>query len=429
MFTNVFLPHVGGVSHSVQRLARGLRQLGHHVTVVAPEWDGRPLDETDVVRVPAIQNVTDMDFALPLPVPRHVAQAVKKVQPDLVHSHHPHLLGSMALRVTAEHQLPLVFTYHTRYECYVHYVYSESAALGAFAARLGSGYCQLAEQVIAPSESTRQLLEERGVKTPIATIPTGVDLHEYADGDGAAARSRFGIPRDSFLCGTVSRLGPEKNLLFLSRSVSRFLQDHGGAHFLAVGYGPSRQEMEATFADRGVLNRCHFAGKTTGRDLVNAYHAMDAFVFASTTETQGMVVVEALAAGCPVIALDAPGAREAVQDGRNGRLVHDQDEDVFADGLAWLAKRNREAAHLLSEQAVQSARTFDVDRCVDKVQKLYERVLERRHPGLPGTTGAWSGALRGLQRDWAIWGNRFAALVAALRADGEEQEPTDVPVP
>ncbi|MFO8007411.1 MAG: glycosyltransferase [Candidatus Brocadiia bacterium] len=313
MFTNVFPPHVGGVAHSVKRCVEGARRRGHRVMVVAPEWRDRQPDEQDVVRIPAIQNMTDMDVSLPLPLQSTVEQAVQRVRPELIHSHHPYMLGSMALRVAAAHVLPLVFTYHTRYEFYAHYVRPDSTAVQEFAARLGTGYCELADQVIAPSESIRELLKDRGVQTPIEAIPTGVDLEEYADGDGRAARDKLGIPREAFLCGTVSRLAPEKNVGFLCAAVARFLERNQEAHFLVVGYGPSERDMQDTVAQKGVGERCHFAGKTTGQELVDAYHAMDAFTFASQTETQGMVLVEALAAGCPLVALDAPGAREVVQ--------------------------------------------------------------------------------------------------------------------
>ena len=415
MFTNVFPPHVGGVAHSVQRFTQGIRKRRHRVLVVAPEYKGRPRDEEDVVRLPAIQNMTDMKVAFPLPLRDAVERAMEEVEPQVIHSHHPYMLGSMALRVAAQHLIPLVFTYHTRYEYYAHYVHPDSSAVQEFAARLGTGYCELADQVITPGESIRQLLQDRGVGTPIEPIPTGVDLEEYADGDGPAARDSFDIPRDAFLCGIVSRLAPEKNVSFLCRAVARYLARDEAAHFLVVGYGASTEAMKEILTERGVADRCCFAGKTTGQDLVNAYHAMDAFVFASKTETQGMVLVEALAAGCPVVALDAPGSREVVQDGENGRLIKEEDEEAFAEGLAWVAGQGGS----LREPARASARPFSVDRCVERLLSLYERVIESGPDGPAGSGGTWDSLFRELQRDWDIWSNQVSALFDALnRADG-----------
>ncbi len=415
MFTNVFPPHVGGVAHSVQRFTKGIRERGHRVLVVAPEYRGCPRDEKDVVRIPAIQKMTDMEVAFPLPLRDTVEGAMAEVEPQVIHSHHPYMLGSMALRVAAQHLIPLVFTYHTRYEYYAHYVQPDSAAAREFAARLGTGYCELADQVIAPSESIRELLLERGVGRPIEPIPTGVDLEEYADGDGPVARDRFDIPRDAFLCGIVSRLAPEKNVSFLCRAVARYLARDEAAHFLVVGYGTSMETMKEILTERGVADHCCFAGKTTGQDLVDAYHAMDAFVFASKTETQGMVLVEALAAGCPVVALDAPGSREVVHDRENGRLIEDEEEEAFAEGLAWVAGQDGS----LREPARESARPFSVDRCVERVLPLYERVIKRGPEGPHSSGGAWDSLFRELQRDWDIVSNQVSALFDALnRADG-----------
>lgn len=389
--------------------------------VVAPEWEDRPEEDTGVLRIPAIQDVTDMGVSFPLPVQSMVEETVRELQPDIIHSHHPYMLGSMALRVAAQHLVPLVFTHHTRYEFYAHYVRRDSAPARRFAARLGTGYCELADQVIAPSESIRQLLKERGVETPIEAIPTGVDLQKYAEGDRAAARERFGIPAGCFLCGTVSRLAPEKNVGFLVQAVARYLRRNQAAHFLVVGYGPAENSMRKMCEEMGVADRCSFAGKTTGQELVDAYHAMDAFAFASNTETQGMVLVEALAAGCPLVALDAPGTREVVRDGENGRLIQEEDEDAFAGGLSWVAERAEEEPESLPRRARQSASPFSVDRCGRRVLALYEEVA-KRGPAVTGSRNHWAGALREFQRDLKIWGNRLSALIEALRT-AEEQPP------
>lgn len=419
MFTNSFSPRVGGVSLSVQRFVHGYRERGHHVIVVAPEWKGRPGGEKGVLRVPAVQNVTDMEIAFPLPFESVVERVIDPAPPDIIHAHQPHMLGTMALRLAAEHLTPLVFTYHTRYEFYAHYVSSGSPAFQRFAAELGAGYCRLADQVIAPSESIRQLLLDRGVETPVEAIPTGVDLDEYADGDGAAARERVDIPADAFLCGIVSRLTPEKNVEFLARAVARYLSREENAWFLVVGYGTALETMRDIVAEEGVEDRCRFAGKTTGQKLVDAYHALDAFVFASKTETQGMVLVEALAAGCPLVALDAPGAREVVDDCVNGRLIAEEDEGAFADGLKWVAERATEDPELLRERARQSAQPFCTHRCVERVLSLYAEVIERGPGKFTGRQGGWSAVMRELQQDWAIWGNRLSALLEAIRAADE----------
>ncbi|MCB1036875.1 MAG: glycosyltransferase, partial [Acidobacteria bacterium] len=208
--TNTFTPHVGGVARSVAAFTAEHRRCGHEVLVVAPEFEGVPQDEEGVVRIPAIQHFNGSDFSFPVPVPVRLRHALDEFQPQVIHSNHPFLLGDTALRIGAERDLPVVFTHHTLYERYVHYVPGDSPRMQQAAIELAVGYCNLCDAVIAPSGSIAGLLVERGVEIPIEVIPTGVDLEVFARGDGAAVRRRLKIPQDAFVVGHVGRLAPEK---------------------------------------------------------------------------------------------------------------------------------------------------------------------------------------------------------------------------
>ncbi len=129
MFTNTFTPHIGGVAHSVETLAATLRDLGHQVLVVAPDYPGAPQIEPGVMRIPAIQNFKGSEFSVPLPFSKPLERVLDGFAPEIIHSHHPFLLGHSALRIAAMRMVPVVFTYHTRYELYAHYVARDFAAL------------------------------------------------------------------------------------------------------------------------------------------------------------------------------------------------------------------------------------------------------------------------------------------------------------
>ncbi|HWR75953.1 MAG TPA: glycosyltransferase, partial [Thiobacillus sp.] len=174
IFTNTFTPHVGGVARSVEAFTEEYRTRGHRVLVVAPEFPDMPQDEVDVVRIPAIQNFNASDFSVVLPIHPALSETIDAFRPDIVHSQHPFLLGMTAVRIARHRGLPLVFTHHTLYEQYTHYVPGDSPALKRFAIELATRYANLADQVFAPSESIRDLLQQRGVVTPIAVVPTGV---------------------------------------------------------------------------------------------------------------------------------------------------------------------------------------------------------------------------------------------------------------
>ena len=238
MFTNTYTPHVGGVSQCVQQLVREYRALGHRVLVVAPKFDDVPPDETQVVRIPAVQRFNGSDFSVPVPVPGVLSHQLDQFTPDIIHSHHPFLLGDTALRVAAVGEIPVVFTHHTRYEKYTHYVPGNSVTMRRFVIELTAGYANLCHAVIAPSHSVANWLIAHGVTRPIAEIPSGVDTLLFQRGDAVSARKQLQIPSTAFVVGYVGRLAPEKGLRFLVESIADFLARVPHTYFLCAGEGP-----------------------------------------------------------------------------------------------------------------------------------------------------------------------------------------------
>lgn len=421
MTTNTFTPHVGGVANSVRRFTEEFRGSGHRVLVVAPEFEGAPREEQDVVRVPAVQNFNGSDFAVPVPVTRKVAAALKDFRPQVVHSHHPFLLGDTALRVAASREVPVVFTHHTMYEKYTHYVPGDFPKLKRFVVDLTTGYCNLCDAVIAPSETVAGLLVRRGVTVPVMVIPTGVDRKDFEGADGASFRRSAGIPEGSFLVGHVGRLAPEKNMGFLAEAVAAFLAGRPGARFLLVGEGPSKEEMITAFERGGLAGRIHIGGVLVGKKLASAYKAMDVFAFASLTETQGMVLTEAMTAGVPVAAVDASGVREVVRDGENGRLVPSPDVEHFREALRWIAELDREERHRLSEGVTATAREYSMSRSAAKQLAFYETLAGVRRPPRKIETSLWTSARNLIEEEWKILRNIAHAAGEAVRSGPDER--------
>ncbi|WP_300273511.1 glycosyltransferase [Halomonas sp.] len=421
MFTNTYLPIVGGVSESVQRLAVSLRELGHRVLVVAPRLDGQPEAEQDVVRVAAVQHFNGSDFSLPVPIPGQLHEAVEAFDPDIVHSHHPFLLGDTAARTAETYGLPLVFTHHTLYEHYTHYVPGDSPRMQRFAVALATEYTRLCDEVIAPSESIRRLLIERGANAAISVVPSGVDTCRFAAGDGRAWRERLGIPEEACVVGHLGRLAFEKNLDFLARAVGLALGHDERLHCLVVGEGEARPAMEARFEEAGVGARVHFTGRLQGQALIDAYHAMDLFVFASHSETQGMVVAEAMATGLPVVALDAPGVREVVRDGGNGRLLEGDDAEAMAVALAALVEPA--ARSPLAEGAQRTAAAFDEARCAERCLDVYRRAIAAGGPFTHAEEGGWERVRHRLGAEWQMLRHRGRVLGKLVHATWEEERP------
>jgi glycosyltransferase involved in cell wall biosynthesis len=412
MFTNTYLPHVGGVARSVQTLAEACRSEGHEVRVVAPEFDGAE-PSPHVLRVPAIQHFNGSDFCVRLPFPNLIRDFMDGFQPDLIHSHHPFLLGDAALREARKMKIPVLFTHHTLYERYTHYVPLDSDALKRMAVQLATDYCNLCDAVIAPSESIARLLAGRGVTVPVHTVPTGIDVTTFAGADGSAGRRREGIPADARVIGHVGRLAEEKNLGFLAEAAARVLQADAAARFLIVGDGDAREAVLRVLEMAGLADRVHAPGSRSGGELAEAYAAMDCFLFASQTETQGIVLAEAMAAGNPVVALDGPGVREIVRDRRNGRLLPvDATPEQFARAVLDLT--GAEAPGMLRDQAAEDARAFDTAACARRMIACYEGLVAESRRETEPDLSSWDRLVAGIEIEWELLAAKVSAVTAAV---------------
>ncbi|MBV6649647.1 MAG: glycosyltransferase [Hoeflea sp.] len=416
MFTNTYTPHVGGVARSVSELAAGLRQAGDEVMVVAPEFENMPCEEAGVLRMPAVQHFAGSDFSVPLPLSPGLAKAAEAFNPDIIHSHHPFLLGDTALRAASYLNVPVVFTHHTRYELYGHYVAQDSDLLKRLALNLSLGYCDLCDGVIAPSASIADFLAEHGVAAPVSVVPTGVDARAFGSGVASRGRADLAIPQQAFVVGHVGRLAPEKNLGFLTDALLQFLRRTPQAHVLVVGDGPSRRSMAEAFERAAMKDRAHFAGVLRDNALADAYAAMDVFAFSSLSETQGLVLVEAMTAGCPVVALDAPGARDVVTDRVNGRLL---DAGTSASGFAvalWdvAGTAGSRDFQTLKQAAQETAAAYTIERTVARTRNYYLEVLKRTQVRAVHEDSLWARVRRALAKEMDIIGKLAHAAADAV---------------
>lgn len=425
MFTNTYLPHMGGVAKSVAGFAEDLRARGHDVSIIAPVYENdldNSVPDPDVFRLPAIQNFNGSDFSLSLPSPFLVDEHLDKFEPDIIHSHHPYLLGDTALRVARQKGLPLVFTHHTLYENYTHYTPLESESMRRFVINLSTEYANLCTRVIAPSRSVADLITRRGVASPILEIPTGVDEDFFASADRERMRSKLKLSENDFAIGHLGRLAPEKNLEYLAEASADFVKQHDRTRFLVVGSGPSREAIEKIFITQGIEERLILAGQMSGRDLADVYGAMDLFVFSSHSETQGMVLTEAMAAGKPVIALDAPGAREVVRDKQNGRLL-DAEASIsdFSRAIAGLYE-DEALREKCSRAALETAHEFSRQVCSEKLEELYFSLVEDRGRVHDRDDAPWFSILERLKAEWELVAGKTVAVMEALTSEDDEAD-------
>jgi 1,2-diacylglycerol 3-alpha-glucosyltransferase len=398
-FTNVYPPQVGGVERSVESTAGALRALGHDVMVVAPQLAGARDDTgSEIFRVPSLEDFAGTGFALPLPTGEALARRLDDFAPQVIHAHHPFLLGDVALHEATARGIPIVFTYHTRYELLAG---PESQGVAGYqrvvlrvAQSLALGYCDLCDGVVAPSRSVARFLRDSGVETAISVIPTGIDTERFQSGDRGGFRASYDLDDKAFVVGHVGRLAPEKNLSFLLDGVSAFLEAHREARFVLVGGGPMDTEIVGRLRDHGVADRVVLTGALSGSELADAYAAMDVFAFASRSETQGLVVAEAMAAGLPVVCLDAPGVGEIVDSGVNGlKLPADSDPQAFADALRQLATSSAGALSDLRHEARRTAAGLSLAICAGRLAELYADLCAAAPVALADDRHRWAGAV------------------------------------
>ncbi len=309
-FTEVYHPIVNGIVASIDGLASGLRALGHEVYCFAPHAPGYEEHDGPVFRMPSLPLPTSAPYRLTVPlVSRRNRHAIIN-RLDILHAHSPFVTGWMAVRYARRLRIPLVYTYHTQLEEYAHYVPFDAHATRRAASTLTRNFANLADAVIVPTQSMREHLTRIGVTVRVEVIPSGIDLSHFGSGSrNAVLRRKLGIRNGERMLLFVSRLAREKNVELLIDAVRAGTVP---LRLVIAGDGPERASLEARCAESGIADRVLFLGEVERNELPDLYASADAFVFPSVTETQGLVLVEALAAGTLVIAADAPPVREVL---------------------------------------------------------------------------------------------------------------------
>lgn len=380
IFTESYEPIVNGVSVCVTTLRDELARRGHQVFIFAPTYKGYQDTFENSCRLPAVRTVLMRDYPFPVPYSPRAKKTFNSLNLDIVHTQTPFVLGVLGARWARRAGIPIVSTNHTLYTEYAHYVPVRPKTLTkAFLIKLMKWYYSRCDAVVVPSTPVEQRLRSYGIKTPIDVIKTGVvAISQPRAADSRKVRRLYGIGDRDFLLLYVGRIAREKNLRMLLRAFKMVLGDHSHAQLMLVGGGPATNETVRFAAELGLGANVIFAGMKQPGELDPLYGAADAFVFPSTTETQGIAICEALSAGLPVVAVNAGGIPENVEHGVDGFLT-DDDPGQFADRISYLITHDRERAEM-GAQARANACHFSIDRMVSDFERFYTSVVEGRKP-------------------------------------------------
>jgi 1,2-diacylglycerol 3-alpha-glucosyltransferase len=373
IFTNSYKPSISGVVTSIDLFRTGLLAKGHEVSVIVPEYANYEDKEPYIFRVPAIDFSQQVDMTLAIPLRGMLKRTVSGLKPHVIHSQHPIVMGGLAASSARQHRIPLVFTFHTRYEEYAHkYIKFMPELAGMVMDEVVERYLGQCSHIIAPTSSIRDLIHRKySIKVPVTVVPTPVDLSSYSHLDPHRIRAKLGLEECEVLL-YVGRLSEEKNLTFLIKSFALLVKKRPSARLVLVGKGIDENELRATVDQLDLKQQVIFTGPVPYSDVPHYAAAADLFVFPSKTDTQGLVLVEAMAAGTPVLAVDADSSSDVLAQG-GGVLVEGSLERFTAALHELLSDRSR--LQTLSDQALQVAKSYDIPTAVDKLVGVYEQAI------------------------------------------------------
>jgi len=380
MISDVYFPRVNGVSTSIQTFRCELQALGHNCTLIAPDYPAPYPDEGDIRRIASRAVVFDPeDRMMKAGELRRLARELVPGSYDIVHIQTPFVAHYLGVKMARQMGIACVETYHTFFEEYLyHYIpVVPRAWLKSLARRFARAHGHDVDELIVPSAAMRDRLLDYGVTTSMRVLPTGIPAPDLSTIDGPAFRRKHKITPERPVLLFVGRVAFEKNIEFLIDSVALAARRIPDLLLIVAGEGPALARLKRTVGERKLSDHVMFIGYLDrSRELPSCYAAADAFVFASRTETQGLVLLEAMSIGLPVISLAVMGTRDILDEGR-GALIPKDDERDFAAHIIRLVE-NQELRQRLAREARDYACEWQSGVIAGKLISLYERVVNRR---------------------------------------------------
>ncbi|RKY69676.1 MAG: glycosyltransferase family 4 protein [Candidatus Latescibacterota bacterium] len=330
IFTDTFTPQINGIVTSINIFRKELTDMGHNVYVVAPKVTGYNDKADNIVRYFSISYMFQPQYKIAFPYSLTVPK-LSDLKLDIIHAQTPFSMGLLALYLAKKSRVPLVYTHHTFFDGYVHYIPLNRKLLQKLSVLGSRTYCNHCTLVLTPSHPMRDLLMEYGVKEKIVVLPTGIDLESFTNNKlDNNIRQRYGISKSTKLLLYAGRIGEEKNLDFLLKSFRIVANRISDVHLLLVGDGPLKYQLIDLAKELDIASQLSFTGYLPRSEVISCCASADLFVFSSMTETQGLVLLEAMAAGTPVVAVDALGVSALIKNGQGGCLCEPSTE-IFAN--------------------------------------------------------------------------------------------------
>lgn len=386
LFTDTYDPHINGVATSIAMLEKALRDKGHQVFVVTvnPDELSYNFENSDrIIRIPGIPTGI-YDYRLSGIYPIKAVNKIKEWNLDVIHSHTEFGIGTFARIIAKRFDIPVVHTYHTMYEDYVHYITKGffDTPSKKIVEYLTKFYCdKTAKELIVPTKKTYDLFKEKyKFDRNVHIIPTGIDVEKFHKDkiniqNQKAIRFKYNISEDDFVIIFVGRIAKEKSIEFLIENHVSIVEKNKKAKLLIVGDGPDKEELMKLTEKLKIKNNVIFTGKVPWNEIVDYYTLANVFTTASHTETQGLTLIEAMAASLPVIALDDEAFNTIVIDDLNGYLF--KDKKGYKNSIEKLMK-DPEKLIRMGKQARINSDAYSSKYYAERVLDVYKSALEGR---------------------------------------------------
>ena len=376
IFTNNYLPNPYGVTGSIESFRRELEKRGHSVYIFAPRYKEYKDKNSRVFRYPSLDINIKFRFPLAIPHSWKMRKILKNLNLDIIHSQHPNLLGAAAAQWARRKKIPLIFTWHTLYDQYTNFVpFLPKKFVADYMIKKAVKYANRADAVITPTESIISIIKKWGVKNNnIIPIATGVEEEDFKNADRNIIRRKYNIAEDEILLLLISRLTEEKNIKFVFEAVKDILKNNNKIKFLVAGGGYLITKLKNLCEEEKITDKVFFSGEVKREEIKNYYAAGDIFVYGSKSETQGMIITEAMYMGLPIVAVDATGIKSLVLNNSNGFLVS-EDEEEFTNAILKLVN-DKDLRNKFSENSAHIARMkFTASVCAERMLEVYKECL------------------------------------------------------
>lgn len=376
-FTDGYLPQLDGVGQNLATLARALRAVGQKVYVVAPKHPNYKDNDQDVFRLRSVRVYKNPEWRMALPIPEKDFQKAAKISFDIIHGHAGGSVSFLGFEIARRKNIPYVFTYHTLWNRYTHYILKGKVLTPKIMEMASKIYCNMCTAIIAPTKRVKKELVSYGVTKPIYVVPGGLELSRFRNVSTGFLRKKWHLPEDALVVLYVGRLGKEKSVDLVIKSFGLVARKIKTARLVIVGDGSERQRLEKLIKKIHISEKTTLTGFIEGEQIPAVYADADIFAFASQTETQGLVVPEALASGLPCVVVDDPAFEGVIGDGYNGLVAKDEPASFSSKIIKLLEKP--ELRRQLSRNAAKFANEhFSVEQQAEAHLKVYRLALRLR---------------------------------------------------